>query len=295
VSTGIVIPAHNAAGTLSEAIRSVLEQEPPADRLIVVDDGSTDETPAVLEKYRGCFEYLRQPNRGPSAARNTGWRRLDTDAVIFLDADDLLLPGALATRLALLEREGVFWGHTEGFVEEPGGVRRCFSAVYPVQGDGREGRIFPALLCRNFISMSGAIVRREALEQVGGFDEAIRFMEDWDLWLRLAVRFPAAYTSEPTFVQRRRPESLSSNREAMVRSRYRILAKIRDLFPREVAGAGPAARRSVADAYNALGYARAKGKQWREARAYLWTSLRLWPWQRRAWLSLVRGLVARSG
>jgi GT2 family glycosyltransferase len=212
--------------------------------------------------------------------------------VIFLDADDLLLPGALAARSGLLREEGVAWAHTEGFVEDLDGERHSFSAAYPAEDNERDGRIFPVLLCRNFITTSGAIVRREALEQVGGFDETIRFMEDWDLWLRLAVRFPVAYVPEPTFIQRRRPQSLSSNRQAMVYSRFQVLVKMSRLFRREVARAGPAARRSVADAHNALGYARAKQGQWRDARPNLWESVRLWPWQRRAWFLLLRSLIA---
>lgn len=292
---GVVIPAYNSARVLAEAIESVLSQEPPTDRLIVVDDGSTDDTPPVLEKHRGHLEYVRQPNRGPSAARNRGWARLTTDAVIFLDADDLLLPGGLAARLALLRGEGTAWAHTEGYLQGPGEDRRLFSATYPPEGGRPAGWIFSALLCRNFITTSAAIVRRQALERVGGFDESIRGMEDWDLWLRLAVRYPAGYGLEPTFVQRRGPGTLSSDRQAMTRLRYHILVKIRRLFPREVAAAGWPARRSVADAHNQFGYALAAAGRWPEARPFLGASVRLWRWQRRAWWLLFRSAVAPAG
>jgi len=295
MSVGIVIPVYNSADVLTDAIESVLGQNPPADRLIVVDDGSTDDTPSVLEKYRGHLEYVRQPNRGPSAARNVGWARLTTDAVIFLDADDLLLPGGIATRMNLLRGADGAWGHTEGYLQGPGEDRRLFSATYPPEEGRPAGWIFSALLCRNFITTSAAIVRRQALERVGGFDESIRGMEDWDLWLRLAVRYPAGYGLEPTFVQRRGPGTLSSDRQAMTRLRYHILVKIRRLFPREVAAAGWPARRSVADAHNALGYALARPGHWREARSCLWQSVKLWPWQGRAWFLLIRSLLARAG
>ena len=294
ISVGVVIPFYNAGNLLRDAVESVLAQSPPVEQVIAIDDGSTDDTSAIMEVYRGKVEFVRQPNRGPSTARNAGWRHLATDAVVFLDADDLLLPGALATRRSLLREGDTAWAHTEGFLQDPGGERHPFSAAYRAEDNRREGRIFPALLCRNFISMSSTIVLREALEQAGGFDETIRFMEDWDLWLRLAVRFPAAYATEPTFIQRRRTDSLSNNREAMVRSRYRILVKIHHLFPREVVAAGWRARRSVADAYNAAGYARVRQRQWREARPCLWQSVGLWPWQGRAWFLLFRSLLARG-
>ncbi len=295
MTVGVVIPVYNSARILTDAVESVLNQEPPPDQLIVVDDGSMDDTPSILEKYRGQLEYVRQPNRGPAAARNAGWARLTTDAVVFLDADDLLLRGGLAARLALLTGEGTAWAHTEGFLQGPGGDRRLFSAAYPPEGDRPAGWIFPGLLCRNFITTSAGIIRREALEQVGGLDEAIRWMEDWDLWLRLAVRYPAGYGAEPTFVQRRGPGTLSSDRQAMTRMRYHILVKMRRLFPGEVAAAGWSARRSVADAHNALGYSLAGQGYCREALPCLWQSVKLWPWQGRAWFLLLRSLLARAG
>jgi glycosyltransferase involved in cell wall biosynthesis len=292
-SVAVVIPAFNAAEVLSDAIDSALRQDPPAEQVVVVDDGSTDGTEAILRRYRGVLESLRQPNRGPSAARNAGWQRAATDAIAFLDADDLLLPGALEARRGLLGGGDAGWAHTDGWLQDTEGRRQRFSAAYPADGKRRAGRVLPALLSRNFISTSGTIVRRDALEQVGGFDEALRFMEDWDLWLRLAIRFPAAYDPRCTFVQRRRPDSLSRNRHAMLRSRSPILMKIHRLSGRGVEQAGWSARRSVADAYNAAGYAWAQQERWPEARPCLRESVRLWPLQGRAWLLLIRGLLAR--
>lgn len=295
ITVGVVIPTYNSACVLADAVESVLGQKPPADRLVVVDDGSTDDTRSILGKYRGHLEYIRQPNRGPAAARNEGWARLTTDAVVFLDADDLLLPGALAARLALLAGGSTTWAHTDGFLQGPGEDRCLFSAVYPQAGNRRAGWIFPALLCRNFITSSAPIVRREALERVGGFDEAIRGMEDWDLWLRLAVRYPVRYGPDPTFVVRVHPGSLSSDRGAMIRTRYQTLTKMSRLFPREVAEAGWPARRSVADAHNHFGYALAAAGRWSEARPFLGASVRLWRWQLRAWWLLLRSAVAPAG
>jgi glycosyltransferase involved in cell wall biosynthesis len=295
MTVGVVIPAYNSARVLAEAIESVLSQEPPADRLIVVDDGSTDDTPPVLEKYRGHLEYVRQPNRGPSAARNRGWGQLHTDAVVFLDADDTLLPGGLAVRRSVLADGKVVWGYTDGFLEDSSGRRRRFSDSYPPGLPRGGGHLLPDLLCRNFISMSGTILRRDILESMGGFDESMRWMEDWDLWLRLAVRYPAGYGSQPTFVQRKRPGTLSSDREAMTKMRFHILVKIHRLFPVAVEGAGRPACRSVADAHNQFGYALAAAGRWPEARPFLGASVRLWRWQRRAWWLLFRSAVAPAG
>src|SRR5712691_3113111 len=114
MTIGVVIPVYNAAHTVTDAVDSVVSQKPPPDQLIVVDDGSTDEIESILKQYAGTVEYIRQPHRGSSTARNIGLDRLRTDAVMFLDADDLLLPEAIASRGALLARGDAIWAHTEG-------------------------------------------------------------------------------------------------------------------------------------------------------------------------------------
>jgi glycosyltransferase involved in cell wall biosynthesis len=287
LSIGVVIPTYNSAASVVAAVESALRQEPRPARVVVVDDGSTDATDAALGRYAGRIEYVRQPNGGPSRARNTGLARLATDAVVFLDADDVLLPGALACRLALLAA-GAVWAHTEGWLEDERGVRRRFSAVHPPAGGRQEGRVFAALLRRNFITTDAVIARRAAIAELSGFDEQIRGTEDWDLWLRLAVRHPLGWSPQETFVYRRGANTVSGDRARMDRMRYQTLVKAERLFPAEVRAAGAAARRSVADAHNAFAFRLAGEGRWREAKPHLATSLRLWPLQRRAWLLFLR-------
>ncbi len=287
----MVIPTFNASQLVSEAAESVLAQDPRPDQVLVVDDGSTDATALVMERFAGRVEYIRQPNRGPSAARNAGLAHLRTDMVVFLDADDFLLPGALARRYALLADCGAAWGYTDGWVQETTGAQRLFSRAYPPPSFGAQGLIFSDLLCRNFITTGAAVLRRQALLDIGGFDEDLGWMEDWDLWLRLALRYPVRYDPQPGFVQRRGQHTLSTNRLAMIRGRHQVLAKIYRLFPKDVAAAGMAARRSVADAHNAIGFDMAVAGRWADAAPFLWTSVRLWPLQRRALWLLLRCLV----
>jgi glycosyltransferase involved in cell wall biosynthesis len=290
LSVGVVIPGYNAAAVIGSALQSALDQSPPPEEIVVVDDGSVDETASIVQKFRGV-RYVKQPNRGPSAARNRGWRELGTDAVVFLDADDILLPEGLSVRRNLLADGETAWAYTEGFLEDGAGKRWPFSESYP-RGDGRrDGPFLSDLLCRNFVCTSGTIVRWEALEDTGGFDESFRLVEDWDLWLRLAVRHPPEFSSTPTFVQRLAPHTLSSDRDGMIRMRYHVLVKFHRLFPREVLTAGPRARRSVADAHNWFGYTFAGAGLWDRARPSLRTSVRLWPAQRRAWWLLIRCLA----
>ena len=291
MTIGVVIPVYNDAHTVTDAIDSVLSQKPPPDKLIVVDDGSTDETESAVKNYAGVLEYIRQPHRGSSAARNSGLDRLRTDAVMFLDADDLFLPEAIACRRVLLARDDSIWAHTEGVLQGKSGAVQPFSRANPSASGNLEGWIFEDLLCRNFITTDAVIVRRDALVKIGGFDESIRGTEDWDLWLRLAGRFPVHYGSQPTFVYRVGANTLSGDRPSMDWMRYQTLVKAFRVFPAEVMNSKPAARRSVADAHNGMGYALVTNGKRQEAQSYLWSSVRLWPWQRRAWWVLFRCLL----
>ncbi len=293
LSVGVVIPTYDSAATVPTAIASALAQEPAPAQVVVVDDGSTDATPAAMRPYAERIEYLRQPNRGPSAARNAGLERLDTDAVVFLDADDLLLPGALACRLELLAFPDAAWAHTDGWLEDESGARRRFSAVHPPVGGRGEGRVFAQLLRKNFITTDAVVARRALVRELGGFDETIRGTEDWDLWLRLAARHPVRWSPQPTFVYRRGTNTVSGNRSRMDRMRSQTLVNAERLFPAAVRAAGAAARRSVADAHNAFAQELAGQGRWHEAAPYLATSLRLWPLQRRAWRLFLRCRTAR--
>ncbi len=293
LSVGVVIPTYNSANTVTAAIESALAQSPPPAQVVVVDDGSTDGTPDALQEYVGRIESVRTSNGGPAAARNVGLGRLATDTVVFLDADDFLLPGALECRRSLLASADTAWAYTDGWIEDEPGVRQRFSALYPPPGGRAEGGIFAGLLRRNFICVDAVVARLALVRELGDFDETIRGTEDWDLWLRLAARHPVRWSPRPTFVYRRRPNTVSGDRRRMDRMRHQTLVKAQRLFPAEVRAAGPAARRSVADAHNAFGYAAAAEGRWRDAAPYLAASLRLWPLQRRAWLLLLRCRAAR--
>ena len=295
MTIGVLIPAYNSALVLGEAIASVLKQEPCPEQVVVVDDGSTDGTPRVLDSFSGQVQHIRQSNRGPSAARNAGLACLQTETVVFLDADDLLLPGALRRRIELLQQSGCVWAYTDGWLQTADMRRELFSSAYRTPARRPVERIFSDLLQGNFIPTNAVIIRRDVLNALGAFDERSRWMEDWDLWLRISAQRPVGFDPEPTYIVRKLGPSLSNNRQAMTDMRYRTLVRIFRLYPTEVLTASWLARRSVADAHNAFGYSLAGQGSWAEARPYLRFSVRLWPWQRRAWPLLLRSLLTRSG
>jgi glycosyltransferase involved in cell wall biosynthesis len=189
----VIIPAYNHGHHLPAAIRSVREQKWPALEIIVVDDGSTDETARVMEELAGeDLRYIRQKNSGAAASRNRGIGESDGEWIAFLDADCRWLPGKLEKQLRVLEEEKAdFAYHGCVIVDEEGNTLKTIPAE-------PQENLVGALIWGNFLPTSSVMVRRACLEKVGGFDETLPTLgEDWDLWLRLAANYRGACILEP--------------------------------------------------------------------------------------------------
>jgi hypothetical protein len=206
-SFGVIIPAYEAEATIGEALRSALDQTLPAARIVVCDDGSADRTAAIVEGFGERVTLIRQPNRGPAAARNAAVAAADTDWVVNLDADDVLLPANLAARAALLARDpDLEIIATDGLVEVDGVTRRNFygPSWRFEPGDQRRG-----ILERCFIIGWGA--RRQTLLAGGGFDPGLSHAEDWECFIRMILGGArAGLVDEPLAIYRLRPGSLSN-------------------------------------------------------------------------------------
>jgi len=186
LEVAVVIPCFNQAHYLAEAIESALAQTLPPAEVVVVDDGSEDNSHEVAGRYEEVTR-LRQPNRGVAAARNAGLRTTRRDRVVFLDADDRLLPPALEVGATALERRPQV-AFVSGFSRDVGDDGRVLRGErQPLVTQDHYRR----LLEDCFIWSGSSIVhRRTALEAVGGFDESLGAGDDYDLYLRLARRFP---------------------------------------------------------------------------------------------------------
>ncbi len=220
-----LMPAYNAASTLPAAIRSVLEQTLGDLELIVVDDGSTDETPEVLEALTDARVLrLRQPRAGPSVARNRALAAARGTWVACIDADDVWLPQKLAWQTSAMARDpaaAVAYGWTDLVDGE----------LRPLAGDGRvrfEGEVLVELLRQNFICCgSNTLLRRAALVETGGFDESLEAAEDWELHVRLAARYRFVCVPEVVVWYRRTATSLSTDTQLVERA---FLAARRKVF-----------------------------------------------------------------
>ncbi|MBL8163903.1 MAG: glycosyltransferase family 2 protein [Anaerolineae bacterium] len=197
-SISVVIPTYNRADLVREAIDSLLTQTRPAQQIIVIDDGSSDETPQILKNYGEKICIIQQANAGLAKARNAGLRSVTGDFIAFLDSDDWLPPTSLERRAAVLDAQPeIAAAYCNVQVTNWEGVPlRLYTEVRP--GPRRSGMIFAELARYNLMPPIAYMVRKTHLDSVGGFfAEDVPGVEDYDLWLRLAARYPFAYIDEP--------------------------------------------------------------------------------------------------
>ena len=295
MSVSVVIATFNHARLLTEAIESALRQTLDPVDVVVVDDGSTDDTPAVLAGYGTRVRVLRQPNRGLAAARNAGLAATRATYVAFLDADDVFAPTKLAEQVAVLERAPtVGWTYCDVLIETVAtGATATASERFGYRARALDGWLFPELIHGNFIPAIAPLVRRTVLDVVGGFDEGLTALEDWDLWLRLALSAEARYSPAVLATYRVQRGGMSEDRSRMDRNRFRVLDKLYRTRPAALEGLGSVGRRIIADTHNWFGKEAYAGGDWREARRRFTASVLTVPWQREApmllGLSLVRG------
>jgi glycosyltransferase involved in cell wall biosynthesis len=193
----VIVPAHEAEATLGAALESILAQEYRPLEVIVVDDASSDGTSDVARGYadRGVRVLRLERNAGPAAARNAGLERAQGRYLAFLDADDVWLPGKVAKQVALLEEraERKLVTCDSEYVSQAGThLRRSHESRPPAAG----ADAWKTLLRYNYSPTPTVMVRREEALAAGGFDPAIRFGEDLDLWIRLALTGEVAVLSE---------------------------------------------------------------------------------------------------
>jgi glycosyltransferase involved in cell wall biosynthesis len=205
----VIIPVYNAEQTIKETIESVLSQTLSQFEIIVINDGSQDKTLEVVSRILDPrLKVLSYPNAGVSVSRNRGISQAAGDYVSFLDADDLWTPDKLETQLKALQanpQAAVAYSWTD-WIDESGQFLRSGGHI-SVNGD-----VYAKLLLRDFVeSGSNPLIRRQALTEVGGFDESLNLAADWDMWLRLAARYEFVAVPSSQILYRVSPNSMSSN------------------------------------------------------------------------------------
>ncbi|MCP1677147.1 glycosyltransferase involved in cell wall biosynthesis [Natronocella acetinitrilica] len=217
----IITPTYNRARFLGIAIDSVLAQTYENWELVIVDDGSTDNTPEIMEPYLkdSRIRYFRQENQGQSVARNVGIRESKGEYICFLDSDNAWLPDKLRRSVELMEQHQ--------------NVGVLYADVITVDEDGKEisrknmrrfsGRIAPQMLRDNCVSMNTTIARRRCFEEQGGFSESYRVADDYELWLRLSAHYEFLYVPEFFAHYRVMNDQISSDKTRRFQANERIL------------------------------------------------------------------------
>lgn len=218
----VIIPTHNRGWIVKEAIDSVLAQDFTDFELIVVDDGSTDDTPDILNLYKEKIISVRQENKGVSGARNKGIALATGRWIAFLDSDDLWMPKKLSAQIDFFQsRPDALICQTEE-IWIRNGIR-----VNPKKRHQKySGMIFERSLERCLVSPSAVMIDRNLFETVGLFDESLPTCEDYDLWLRISSRHPVFLIDTPLIVKRGGHCDQLSRAPGQDRYRIRALKKI---------------------------------------------------------------------
>jgi len=218
----VIIPTYNRGWTLKEAVDSVLAQDFTDFELIVVDDGSTDNTQEILSSYKEDIIILQQENKGVSAARNRGIASASGQYVSFLDSDDLWLPQKLSTQIdffnanpdALICQTEEKWIRDGTFVNPKKRHKKL------------SGDIFEQSLYLCLVSPSAVMIKRSLFENTGMFDKSLPACEDYDMWLRVSSRYPVYLINTPLIIKRGGHEDQLSRSPGLDRYRIQSLKKI---------------------------------------------------------------------
>ena len=284
-----IVPAYNAAGHLAACIESILAQTVPVDEVIVVDDGSRDNTREVIESFGPRVRCISQPNQGPGAARNNAIRSTKAEWIAFLDADDAWAPNKIEVQMkAAREHPNYAILHTDAAIFGPDG-----NAEANFHADKRPVNewIFDRLLQTCFVLISTVMARRSVLTEGGLFTESksLYGVEDYDFWLRLSRKHRFWTVPEPLTLRTRQPGSLSFNTGTMAAGEILILKSVLEL-PLNAAQRSKA-KKQLARAYFNLSYA-TRERNAQEAVSLAWQCLQTDPTRLASAKLLVGSLLA---
>ncbi len=214
----VVVPTYNRASVLGMAVDSVLSQNYRPLELIIIDDGSTDETSDLLKTYGENLKIIHQGHAGVSRARNTGVSASQGKYIAFLDSDDQWLQGKLDLQIQKLKETGLKVVHTEEiWIRNGKRVNQC------KHHQKRGGDVYEAMLPLCAMSPSSILMESSVLKETGPFDENLPACEDYDLWLRITARFQVAFIEKPLIIKTGgHSDQLSKTVYAL--DRYRVLA-----------------------------------------------------------------------
>lgn len=273
----VVVPAYNAGKTIQNTLESVLKQTFSDLELIVINDGSTDNTLEILDTIQDPrIKIFSYENGGLPVARNRGISQSTGEFISFIDADDLWTPDKLELQLTALQNHpeaGVAYSWSV-FMDDKGEYFHADDPIY------YEGNVFAKLLLRNFITHgSNLLIRRQAIESVGNFDLTVPPCADWDFYLRLAARWLFVVVPKPQIFYRQSSSSMSAKVEEMERCSLLVVEKAFQSAPQALQHLKS---QSLAYVYHYsaelwLRHSTNNRSDFKEANKKLWMAIRLYP------------------
>ena len=285
----IIIPSFNRAHCLDQAVESLLNQTYKNLEILVIDDGSTDNTQDVLKKYDRKIRCFAQANQGVSVARNRGISEANGEYITFLDSDDYFEDTNIEKKVTFLERHpDIKWVYSDcRYIDKEGNYIDKASDRYNYFERKKTGMIFGELLHhRNFIATDTVTVKKDALNSAGGFDERIFSLEDYDLWLRISAKYPAGYINEALVYVTDSTDSLSNDLTKWVNGNALITDKIKDICPEGFSISKSFMNRLHADKYNFFSQAYSYEGRIEKAVFACLKSIKFYPFQKMVYLRL---------
>ena len=227
----VIIPTYNREAVIGRAIESVLKQTYPHFELIIIDDGSTDQTKQVVEQIvdERIRYILLEENGGVGHARNVGIAEAKYDYIAFLDSDDEWLPQKLELQMEKLLDSSTGFGAV--YCRMGGNDRTGKPYIFPPYNMERsilEGKLFPNMLMQNLIGTPTVLVRRDCIEKVGGFKEALICLEDWEWILRIAREYRIGFVDKVLLEVHRMAGSVSTQLGGHIVTRCYLVSKYRE-------------------------------------------------------------------
>ncbi len=227
----VLIPTYNCGKYIGQAIESVLCQTVPVREILVIDDGSSDNTSEIVKRFDSTnrLRYIQKENTGQAHTRKVGAQMAESDYIAFLDADDIWEPSKIERQMQALENPD---------------THLCFTDISAIDAEGnpaiyerrksqvlRRGNVLQYIFINNFVSHSSLVVEKKFLERIGSFDAALRMGDDWDIVLRLATCCAFEFVPEKLVRYRIRGNQLSKNFDLRIEDQDRIVEKFMREYP----------------------------------------------------------------
>lgn len=278
-----VIPAYNSAEFIADAINSILKQTCPIDEIIVVDDGSSDNTGQIVRSLPGNIRYHKQNNRGPSAARNQGIKIAKGNWIAFLDADDQWTPDKIEKQLDTFNRypELHLIAGDMSEIDNQGKLlttsvlakHHLLQRFQELQGQPIPNAL-AALIRKNFIPTGTVLVQRDTVLAAGLFNESIRFGEDLELWAKIAARHPITCLPEILMLRRQHGNNATHLTGRMLVDLVKVMQSLRSTITADLKHQGLNPDQLVANSFADLGYWYFSETDYSKARLAFLASLR---------------------